>query len=251
MQKIWLYGIHSCKQALLNTKRKSFKIVTTKELHKTIQQWLKSTDNNIPIFIESVQTINDILTKNNSQKSQNKIIHQGIALLTTPLPELDIYSYLAEWKDREEKNTLILCLDQIQDTNNLGAIIRTAAAFNVGAIIIPKNSCAQVTSATAKTACGGLESVSIIKVTNMAQSLKLLKQNEFWCYALDHNSDILIKDVKKEHKYIVLVIGSEEKGIRNLVKQNCDFLVKIDINQEKMESLNASNAAAIAIHCLS
>ncbi|CAK8162388.1 23S rRNA (guanosine2251-2'-O)-methyltransferase [Candidatus Xenohaliotis californiensis] len=246
MQKIWLYGLHACKHALHNKERKPTKVLVTNATYESTKEWLIPLTANIPLSIASVQTINNILTNKTNNKNPN-FSHQGIALLTTQIKMLDLNSYIyaIEKSNNEE---ILLCLDQIQDTTNLGSIFRTATAFNVNTILLPKKNSAPITPAVTKTACGALEKIKIIYVDNLSRSLENLKKIGFWIYGLDARAQESIKNYTNHHKKIVLIIGSEDKGIRPLVKRTCDHLLKIEINSTNIESLNASVATAIALH---
>ncbi len=144
-------------------------------------------------------------------------------------------------------NTVLLILDGITDPHNLGAIIRTAHCFDVAAIILPKDNSANVDSTTvAKTSSGAMHRIPIITVTNITRTIEKLKDNEFWIAGttLTKNS-ISLFEFKPQGK-IAWVVGSEGKGIRRLVQENCDFLITIPINNNT-QSLNVSVATGIIL----
>lgn len=224
MKNIYLYGIHACLAALANPKRKIINIYCTSRNTKIDE--LKNCNYNVvtPKFID------DLLPKNS--------VHQGIIVQTQMLNNVDITELYDENK--------ILVLDQVTDPHNVGAIIRSAAAFGFKSIIMPKDHSIEETPILAKTACGALEKVQICKVTNLARSFEDLQKQGFWITALDGNCDRKIDEVKFSAKN-VLVLGSEGKGLRKLTKSKSDDIVKLPISSE-VESLNVSNAAAIAMY---
>ena len=149
-------------------------------------------------------------------------------------------------KSKQSKYPLILILDSIQDTHNLGAIIRTADCSGVGGIIITKHNSAPINETVAKTSAGATEYAKICSVGNLSQVLKQLKENGFWIFgsSLGENSkDYTQVDYKLP---AALIIGNEEKGIRKLTADNCDFLINIPM-KGNIQSLNVSVATGIIL----
>jgi 23S rRNA (guanosine2251-2'-O)-methyltransferase len=146
---------------------------------------------------------------------------------------------------RKNEPPFILILDEIEDPHNLGALIRSAECAGMHGIIIPLHNAASVNSTVAKTSAGATAHLPIARVTNIAQTLDELKKSGVWIVGTDMESDNLYY----EHDYrgsLAIVIGNEGKGIRRLVKEKCDFLVKIPMHG-KIESLNASVAGALVM----
>ncbi len=170
-------------------------------------------------------------------------VHQGIIIETMPLPELGL-DYITK------KGGKIVILDQVTDPQNVGAILRTAAAFNVTAIIIPKDNAPEESSALAKAASGTLEILPIIRVTNLVRSIEDLKKHGYWFIGMDGDTETEIGDIKDLSTNTALVMGAEGKGLRRLTREACDYITKIPISVQ-VESLNVSNAAAIGLYCLS
>jgi 23S rRNA (guanosine2251-2'-O)-methyltransferase len=144
------------------------------------------------------------------------------------------------------RNSLLLVLDGIQDPHNLGACLRTADACGVDAVIIPRDRAVKVNATVRKVAAGGAESVPIIEVTNIARSLKDLKQAGVWIYG---TSD-MAEDSLYEHDYcgsVALVMGAEGSGLRRLTLESCDHLVKLPM-QGQVESLNVSVATGVCLY---
>ncbi len=149
-------------------------------------------------------------------------------------------------KSKQSKYPLILALDSIQDTHNLGAIIRTADCSGVDGIIITKHNSAPINETVVKTSAGATEYAKVCAVANLSQALKQLKENGFWIFGstlTENSKDYTSVDYKLP---TVLIIGNEEKGIRKLTADNCDFLINIPM-RGNIQSLNVSVAAGIIL----
>ena len=163
--------------------------------------------------------------------------------------------YLAEVKEfkmssvedmLKDKNGLIVMLDGLEDVHNLGAIIRTCDCAGVDGVIYKSHNSVKVNDTVAKVACGALEYVKVAEVTNLTDTLKKLKDKGYWVVGSDGNCDQLYTDIKYDMN-TVLVIGSEGKGMSRLVKEQCDYIVKLPMVGH-ITSLNASVAAGILIY---
>jgi 23S rRNA (guanosine2251-2'-O)-methyltransferase len=166
-------------------------------------------------------------------------VHQGIAALVMPLEQFILDEML-------EKEGVLLILDQVSDPHNVGAILRSAAAFDAIGIIAPKDNSAPETATMAKAASGALDLVPRITVTNLASAMRELKDAGWWIIGLDGIATRTLGDIKFGKK-TVLVLGAEGKGMRRLTAESCDELAKLPISP-RMESLNVSNAAALALY---
>ena len=175
----------------------------------------------------------------NMAQSEN---YQGVIAVVPPYEYVEVEDILDVAKEREE-DAFILILDGIEDTHNLGAIIRTAETAGVHGIIIPKRRAAGVNSTVSKVACGALEYMKIARVNNVTETIKKLKDNGVWICgtAVDAENYHFNQDLTGP---LAIVIGNEGKGMSDLVKKNCDFLVKIPM-VGKVESLNASVSTGI------
>lgn len=236
----FIFGTHSVVAAVQNKKRVIHELMMTDSAALRFKDKTKLLPNNISekIVIKSFDYMNNI--------HQSEHPHQGIILHTEPLaqPELeDIFPLLNVDSNR------IVVLDQITDPHNVGAILRSAAAFGAKAILLPKDNSPQESAIMVKASSGAIESIPLIKVTNLARAIETLKQWHFWCLGLDGHTSSELSDCKN-HDNIALIMGSEGKGLRRLTREKCDLLVKIPIH-EQMESLNVSNAAAIALYEIS
>ncbi|MDH5735290.1 MAG: 23S rRNA (guanosine(2251)-2'-O)-methyltransferase RlmB, partial [Gammaproteobacteria bacterium] len=142
-------------------------------------------------------------------------------------------------------NLLLLILDGIQDPHNLGACLRSADAAGVDAVIAPKDRASGLTPTVRKVACGAAESVPFIQVTNLARTLKQLKDAEVWIIGAAGEADTVIYDANLTGK-LAIVMGAEEKGLRRLTRENCDLLVKLPMAGQ-VESLNVSVATGVCL----
>lgn len=171
--------------------------------------------------------------------------HQGVAALVTGFEYSSVDDILTRAKGLNQ-NPFIVILDGIEDTHNLGAIIRTAECAGVHGVIIPKRRAARVNQTVYKASAGAVEHMLIADVTNIANTIKDLKKKGLWIYGADVEGDDYHFNTKLEGP-IALVIGNESKGISKLVKENCDIILRIPM-YGKISSLNASTSAAILIY---
>jgi len=168
--------------------------------------------------------------------------HQGVVAL------VEDYQYATFEKtiDAIEGNGFVLILDNLKDPHNLGAILRTADATGVDAVIIPKDRSVEVTPTVTKVSVGATEHIPVIKVTNIARTIDKLKEKKYWITAADMDGEkaFFESDLKGN---VGIVIGSEGEGIRRLVREKCDFIVNIPM-KGRIQSLNASVAASILMY---
>lgn len=172
------------------------------------------------------------------------VVHQGVTAQITPLPPWGEDELLAALQGN--RAPLLLALDGVQDPHNLGACLRTADACGVLAVIVPKDRAAQLTPAARKVAAGAAETTPVVAVTNLVRSLKLLKEAGLWVVggdaAAEKGADAV--DLKGP---VVVVLGAEGTGLRQLTRQNCDFLVRLP-QLGAVESLNVSVAAGMLLY---
>ena len=231
-----IYGLHSVRAALINKKRINDELIIT-ENHRVLGEKYQHKIKKIKIF------------KPQDFKKNYGAEHttQGIVLKTQ---ELEIPSMVDFVKKEEiEKKSVILVLDQITDPQNIGAIMRSCALFNCRGIIVSKDNAPDLTPSLLKAASGAAELVNYFKVTNIKRSLSELKKFGYWIYGFDSSksANSNLSYTKKS----VLVFGSEGKGIRELVKKQCDEILKLNISSNvefQIDSLNVSNATAIALY---
>ena len=185
------------------------------------------------------------VNKNKLEEMANSDNHQGVIAIVPPFEYCDIDDILDCAKSRNE-DPFILILDGIEDPHNLGAIIRTAETAGVHGIIIPKRRAASVNSTVAKVAAGAVEHMNIARVNNINEAIRYLKENDIWVCGTDIDTNKYHYDQDLTGP-LAIVIGSEGFGMSKLVKENCDFLVKIQM-KGKITSLNASVSAGIVVY---
>lgn len=226
---VWLYGIHTVKAAIDNPERKILKLRVTQNalgrLELNDAQMLK-----LQIEIVSPQDL-DKLTGPDA-------IHQGALLEARPLPVRKLDSL----KDRP----LLLVLDQVTDPHNVGAIMRSAVAFDAGAVITTERHSPTESGVMAKSASGALELIPYIQITNLADALEELKRLGFQTIGLDSEGPQPLEETFAADK-IALVLGAEGKGLRQKTRATCDALARLDM-PGAIKSLNVSNAAAISLY---
>lgn len=171
--------------------------------------------------------------------------YQGVIAIVPPFEYCDVDDIIEEAKKRNE-SPFIIILDGIEDPHNLGSIIRTAETAGVHGIIIPKRRAASVNSTVAKVSAGAVEYMKIARVNNINETIKFLKENGIWICGTDISTNTYY-DKQDFTGPIGIVIGSEGFGMSRLVKENCDFLVKIPM-KGKITSLNAAVSAGIVIY---
>jgi 23S rRNA (guanosine2251-2'-O)-methyltransferase len=176
-------------------------------------------------------------------------VHQGVVATTSAIRISDLNDLLIEiaptWDETKARKPLLLILDRISDPHNLGAIVRSAAAFGCSGVILPERHSAPLGAATIKASAGTALNMPFARVTNVAQAVRQLKERGYWIAGLAGEGRTHLNSVDWDRP-IVLVVGSEADGISDLVRRECDMLVSIPIVQH-VESLNASVAAGIAL----
>src|SRR3989338_10725357 len=185
-----------------------------------------------------------IVQKGDIESLAGTLHHQGVAAILSELKYADVEDILERWRLSKEK-AIILILDCIQDPQNLGSLIRTANAAAVHGVIIPKDRATEVTPAVVKASAGAIEHILISRVTNIADTITRLKNTGIWVIGIEADSkeDIYSFDMDTD---LAIVIGSEGKGIRRLVKEKCDVCLSIPM-KGNISSLNASVAGGIAL----
>jgi len=229
---LWLYGLHAVRSALSNPKRFVRRAILTERAAEEIGPKLLS---RLKHEITDMHGVSRILP--------DGAVHQGIAILCEPLPRVELDAVLEQ---SHGDRRIVLVLDQITDPHNAGAILRTAAAFGVHAIVVQDRHSPPESGVLAKAASGALDLVPIVHVVNIARALEELGRRQFWRIALTGDGDGSLKDVAHTGD-TVLVLGSEGAGIRKLVRERCDVTAYLPI-EPAVDSLNVSNAAAVALY---
>ena len=182
--------------------------------------------------------------KNKLDSLAGNSFHQGIV---AKVHTYDYYNFDDIVGDLKEKaDALIVMLDGIEDPHNFGAILRSCEAIGVDGVIVPKHGACPLNSTVAKTSTGAIELVKVVEVTNLNNAIKRLKDEGFWVVGAEANNSVDYREVDYNGK-IVLVVGSEGKGISRLVIENCDYKVKLPM-VGKVNSLNVSVACAILLY---
>ena len=231
------------------------------EGRNSVLEWMKSGKDINRLFIQNGEKHGSIIEIINIARKQKIVIsevdkikldkmsqshnHQGVIATIPGYKYCDVDDILEEAKNRNE-DPFILILDQIEDPHNLGSIIRTAECSGVHGIIIPKRRAAQVNSTVNKVSAGAVSYMKIARVNNLTETLKYLKKKNIWIYGTDMEGSSYY-DEQDYQGGIGIVIGNEGSGMNRLVKENCDFLIKIPM-KGKINSLNASVSAAIVMY---
>lgn len=229
----WVYGWHAVNAALANPERVVTRIVAS----PAAAEKLKLPNRRLPNpHVMDAREIDRVLGAD--------AVHQGIGAMVQPLEPYGIEDIL---NIADPKGPVVI-LDQVSDPHNVGAIMRTAAAYDAVAVVFPKDHSAPETAAMAKAACGALDVVRRVQVTNLATAMRELKDAGWWIVGLEGESKRELPELRFGAK-TVIVLGAEGKGMRRLTADLCDERVRLPMGS-RMESLNVSNAAAVALYHL-
>ena len=226
-----LYGWHTVTAALQNPARKLRKLLATDNAARRLtDEGIKSTISPEVVRPSAI-----------AERLLPDAVHQGLYLEADPLDSPAVEKLPAKG--------IVLVLDQITDPHNVGAIFRSAAAFAVSAIVMTQRHSPEATGALAKAASGALELVPLVSVQNLARGLAALKESGFLVVGLDSSgeSDLAALPLRAP---LALVLGAEGKGLRQLTKEICDHVARIDLPGD-LKSLNVSNAAAVSLYAVS
>jgi 23S rRNA (guanosine2251-2'-O)-methyltransferase len=228
-----IYGKHSVLAALENKRRNHKELITTRNSYtEDLRHACEKI--NLRVVFKTTKELDNLMANSTHQD----IILTTSSIITSDLTQLNQIN-------QQEKAT-VLVLDQVTDPQNIGAIIRSALAFGISAILLPEYSSPDETPTMVKASSGAIEKIPVFKVKNLVNTLNQLKKHNFWVIGLDSNTRNTINKINFDKK-LVLVLGSEGKGLRRLTQENCDLLVKLPMT-DHIESLNVSNAAAIAMY---
>ena len=232
-------GKHAVTEALKNPNRKVHKVLLTEDSKKTLYKENQNSNilKDIKIFYKTKKELDRLCAK-------EEISHQGLIAEIEHLQNISLKEYLFSRQD--QKDTILVALEDVTDPRNIGSIIRSAASFNINGIIVKERSFPSESKYLYKSASGCIEHINIFEVSNISTTLKYLKTKNFWICGFDKDGkkDFSENDWNGNH---VLLFGSEGYGLRYQTLKNSDFLLKIKINN-KIESLNISNSAAVVFH---
>ena len=235
----FIIGQHAVIEALRNPKRKVLRVFLTEESKKNIHK--KSPNKNllsdIKVYFKTKKELDKYSTRENLQ-------HQGYVAEVEHIQKPVLKEYI-----KERNNVTLICLDGVTDPRNIGSLIRSAASFNIDGVIIKERNFPSESKLMYKAASGAIEYINIFEVANINSTLKNLKEKNFWVYGFDGSGKKDFTDIVWKGNNILL-FGSEGSGMHKHTSKYADFLVKIEIN-EKIQSLNVSNSAAIVFHHLS
>ena len=239
----WIYGRHAVRAALRNPARRLRRLVATAELAAEAKSWLADAKArpSRELVVETLERAQlEALVPEGA-------VHQGVALQAEPLPPAFLEDVLAELPPAPSAEAaVVVVLDQVSDPQNVGAVLRSAAAFGARALVLPEHGTPPSTAVLAKAASGALEQVPLVRVTNLARALDKLKEAGFWCVGLEESGEKLLGELDLSGR-VALVLGAEGEGLRRLTRERCDFLARLP-TQDPLASLNVSNATAIALY---
>ena len=229
----WLYGLHAVEAALLNHNRHRGELLATRNAAMRLQDVFEQTSIK-PKLCES-RHLTALLGGS---------VHQGVALHVRRLGPVALENCL-------ESGTcsVIMLLDQITDPRNVGAILRSAAAFGIDAVVTHLRRSAPESAVMAKAASGGLDYIPYVRVGNLANAIRELQQKDYHVIGLDGSARNSLDTVIHENgvNRLALVLGSEDRGLRQLTRESCNTLASIPLHGP-IGSLNVSSAAAVALH---
>jgi len=232
-------GKHAVTEALKNPKRHVSRLFLTEDSKKVLNKENQNINllKNIKIFYKTRKELDRLCSK-------DQISHQGLIAEIEHLDEVNLKDYLKLSDDK--KNITFVILEEVTDPRNIGSIIRSAKSFDIDGIIVKSRSFPSESKLLYKSASGCMEHINIFEVSNINTTIKYLKSKNFWVCGFDKNGT---KDFT-EHDWNgnnIVLFGSEGYGLKYQTTKNSDFLLKININ-DKVESLNISNSAAIVFH---
>jgi 23S rRNA (guanosine2251-2'-O)-methyltransferase len=237
---VLLYGLHPVAAAWTNPERRIHRLLVTEAGRAALEPAFaearaKGLDRPSPSPVDRLEL---------ERMLPAGAVHQGMVLDTAPLPELGIEDICAEAAG--DPQAMIVVLDQVTDPHNVGAILRSAAAFGARAVVVTERNAPETTGVLAKSASGALEVVPLVRVTNLARALGELQQAGFWTVGLDESGARTLAALDLSGR-TALVLGAEGSGLRRLTMERCDEITRLP-TQGPIGSLNVSNAAAVALY---
>ena len=229
-----IYGIHAVRAALANPQRDISAVYSTRNGRDRLVDILGN------VSAKEIEVSPDELTRRLGRDA----VHQGVMIETAPLEPVSLDQIVEKAGPRRP----VIVLDQVTDPHNVGAVLRSAAAFDACALIMTRRNSPPLDGTLAKAACGGVEHVPVVLVPNLARALEELGRAGVYRIGLDGSADQALEAAELQTP-CALVLGSEHKGLRRLTAENCDILCRLTTTGA-LASLNVSNAAAIALHTL-
>lgn len=235
-----LYGVHAVRQAWLNPERRCTRLLLTDSGKEAFAATLAEAQK----LGLSKRPQPQIVPKDQLDRLLPGAVHQGIVLDANPLPDTEIEDVLRAAETKP--SSCIVVLDQVTDPHNVGAILRSAAAFGALAVVLPDRNAPPLTGVLAKTASGAADIVPLVRVGNLSQALDALREGGFWTVGFAESGKSTLAEVDLSGK-IALVMGAEGEGMRRLTMERCDLIVRLPTHPP-IGSLNVSNAAAVALY---
>ncbi len=233
-----LFGMHAVREAWQNPDRFVHALFLTEAAMKEFEEHLKTDAKRPPPKIVSKEELDRAFPPGT--------VHQGIALSCQPLAENSVIDLII--RGTSKKKSVIVVLDQVTDPHNIGAILRSACAFGADGVVMQSKHAPEMTGILAKTACGAADHIPVAYEVNLSRALEKLQEEHYVVIGLDEHAPKTFSELPS-YERAVIVLGAEGPGMRRLVKDHCDVLVKLP-TQPPIASLNVSNAAAVALYAL-
>ncbi len=236
----WLVGYHAVLAALSAGRRKVRAVWLLSDAQGELAKLIEANPE-WPVEIKA---------KPDFEREFGELVHQGVAALVGNLPQPSLPELLGQMRDKKDGPKLIVALDQVTDPHNLGAVVRSAAAFGASGVLVTEHRAAGLNATAAKVAAGAMEVVPVVEVVNLVQSIEMMQEAGFTVLGMAGEAEAEIGEAAATiNGPICLVMGSEGEGLRRLTRETCDKLVKIAI-APTMESLNVSVATGVALSIL-
>ncbi len=241
--KINLFGQHAVRTAFLNPKRKFKKFYITEKALEGFADVMKEA------YEAGLERPNpDMVTRAELDKSLGAdTVHQGIAALTNDLPEISAMDLII--RERKNEKSVFVMLDHVTDPHNVGAIMRSGAAFGLAGLVMQTRFAPTIDGALAKVACGAVEYLPVATEINLSRAIETFRDHGYTCIALDERGEETIGEAAKGLKKCLLVMGAEGPGLRPSVKDACNKVARLEMLGE-LPSINVSNAAAVSFYAV-
>ncbi len=240
----WIYGIHAALAAISNPARDCRRIVLAETANQELETRVAQAITEAHKALPGRPAVERVSRTDMESLLPPSAVHQGLAVLAQPLGETAIEDIVRDCTEKGE--AVVIVLDQATDPRNVGAVMRSAAAFGAAAVVVQDRNAPAITGALCKAASGAIEKVPFVRVVNLARALGMLKDGGFWAAGLDPVARRTLAEADLSGR-VALVLGAEGRGLRRLTRDTCDELVKIPLNTGT-DSLNLSNAAAVALY---
>jgi 23S rRNA (guanosine2251-2'-O)-methyltransferase len=237
-ETVWLFGLHTVRDALLNPRREKLRLILTKNALDKLAD---------AVAVSGIEPEIEDPRKFSAPIDEGSV-HQGAAMEVRPLN----WGSLEDVAVSGQGAALVVLLDRVTDPHNAGAVLRSAEVFGARAVIAPKHHSAPETGALAKTASGALERQPYLRVTNLSDTMAELKAMGYFLVGLEGEADLTLPQALEQvgTRALALVLGAEGPGLREKTRENCDLLARIPYAGE-FGSLNVSNAAAVSLYAAS